>query len=390
MNKFNFNHLLLFIATVIVGVGCDKCDDTDPQDPDDGKKQMFVTSAMTTDTQMTLKSVFFVNERLGYATGGDPLMYPKSRCVILKTVDGGENWNTVWDKTYDHPGVIAESVYATSEDDVFVAYSNAAIFRSGDAGASWEKVCDYSHKKSRLTGIAFSDANNGMAVGNLSNGTEGYILTTSDGGEHWDDPLDPHWRKSSTESNVLKEAVKNNPFSSINFFHGNQMEVTTYLTGGLLNRGVVTSHQKSSDQWNVMEPNNPTAPRFEDLAVEYKFIVAVGSNGVISGNNEKGAMYASKDGAGAQWLPIDYGADNKLKAVGLKNNTIVAVGWNKANNLTKPEFVTVSLDKGDTWQRIQHDHVTAGWEDVFMVSDKKIFMVGSKGLIMKLEINAGS
>jgi len=97
-----------------------------------------------------LNSVFFLNERYGWAAGGCAVpLLDRTRSVVLKTVDGGANWRSITNTMPSH-----------------------------------------------IKHIEFSDPNTGWAIGDSSSSFASGIFFTHDGGQTWQDqPLaDPQQR----------------------------------------------------------------------------------------------------------------------------------------------------------------------------------------------------
>ena len=96
------------------------------------------------------------------------------------TTDGGENWNAInynfgwlWDGTF------------FGSDNIALAGSDGRIYISEDAGQSWtEKIVAPSG--TYISSISFKDSLNGTAVGET-----GLILSTTDGGDTWNQQFSP-------------------------------------------------------------------------------------------------------------------------------------------------------------------------------------------------------
>ncbi|BDD08468.1 hypothetical protein FUAX_09000 [Fulvitalea axinellae] len=397
---------------------CDACQDPDPNPkPEPGDEKKIVITTIATPTDQTLRSIHFLDENIGYAAGGDEdIVSDSTRGVILKTVDGGETWAKVFERKYrindkDDRGVELKgggfemtSVFAKSANEVFATSFLGRIHTSKDGGETWsmqysvegDDVVNFYGRYNVLEDITFFDDNFGVVVGKRGNylGLDpdtGFSAFTMDGGDVWIDILDgdpAEWRRASTNTiNQQEVAMRNNPLTSAKRY-GEKM---LFLTGGLTNKGTLTTCdeytiESQTNKWEVMTPkqDQSNAPKFVDSAIDGDFIVVVGNNGLRSPTTEKGAMFSST--TGKDWQPVPYGGDNKLTAVDVKGQTMVIVGINKGSNTEGPEFVSLSFDRGATWTRIEHDHNTADWKDVYMLSEKKMFMVGAEGLIMKLEV----
>ena len=107
----------------------------------------------------TLQDFSFIDTNNGFAVG--------ARGTILKTTDGGNNWEIVAGATEDD----LYSVSFTDPNTGTVVGNFGAILRTTDGGNHWtiqrDGISDV------LFGVSFTDANNGTAVG-----SDGLILRT--------------------------------------------------------------------------------------------------------------------------------------------------------------------------------------------------------------------
>jgi len=114
----------------------------------------------------TLQDFSFIDTNNGFAVG--------ARGTILKTTDGGNNWELITGETED-------DLYGVSFTDAnigTVVGNFGAILRTTDAGSHWTIQRD--GMSDVLYGVSFTDANNGTAVG-----SDGLILRTTNGGTNW-------------------------------------------------------------------------------------------------------------------------------------------------------------------------------------------------------------
>src|SRR5215475_6101508 len=114
----------------------------------------------------TLQELSFVDTNNGFAVG--------ARGTILKTTDGGINWEII-------PAGTEDDLYSVSflSPNIGTVVGNfGAILRTTDAGSHWAIQRD--GMSDVLFGVSFTDANNGTAVG-----SDGLILRTTNGGTNW-------------------------------------------------------------------------------------------------------------------------------------------------------------------------------------------------------------
>ncbi|HEX8148919.1 MAG TPA: YCF48-related protein [Pyrinomonadaceae bacterium] len=135
-----------------------------------------------TGTFAWLHSVFFVDERRGWAAGG--------KGALLSTSDGGATWESRKPPTEDalrdvffHDAetgwlVCERSIFKPMEKEESVSY----LLKTADGGASWSRVevtrgADVDLK---LAGLRFADREHGWVYGEM-----GALFFTGDGGKSW-------------------------------------------------------------------------------------------------------------------------------------------------------------------------------------------------------------
>src|ERR1043165_4648062 len=114
----------------------------------------------------TLQDCSFVDTNNGFAVG--------ARGTILRTTDGGNNWDILTSGTDDD----LYGVAFTDPNTGTVVGNFGAILRTTDAGNHWTIQRD--GMADVLFGVSFTDANTGTAVG-----SDGLILRTTDAGGSW-------------------------------------------------------------------------------------------------------------------------------------------------------------------------------------------------------------
>ena len=110
-----------------------------------------------------LNSVHFTDQNTGWAVG--------EHGIILNTTDGGTNWNSQTISMWYN----LESVYFTNNNTGWTVGSSGTILKTIDGGINWNS--QISGTTNWLTAVSFTDTVNGIVVG--ENGT---ILRTTNGG----------------------------------------------------------------------------------------------------------------------------------------------------------------------------------------------------------------
>src|SRR4029453_3209285 len=107
--------------------------------------------------------VHFVNSNIGTIVGDDG--------IILRTTDGGNNWDQQTSNTTD----LLYAVHFSDENHgAAVGFLNGTIHRTTDGGQNWTPQT--SGTINQLRAVWFADTNTGTVVGDL-----GTILRTTDG-----------------------------------------------------------------------------------------------------------------------------------------------------------------------------------------------------------------
>lgn len=132
-------------------------------------------------TSMQLNEVKFINANIGFAVGSSSTF----NGVILKTIDGGSNWNI----TYTTNNSILTGLFVLDANNIWVSGSNnttsgGIILKSTDLGFNWisYNTSDFGYNPALfiIYAVHFQDTNLGFAF--CSNET---IIKTIDGGQNW-------------------------------------------------------------------------------------------------------------------------------------------------------------------------------------------------------------
>jgi photosystem II stability/assembly factor-like uncharacterized protein len=137
----------------------------------------FRWQTLATPTRASLRGLAAVSEDIAWATG--------SLATVMKTTDGGRNWQSF---DFDVPDSLQfRDVEAFGADTAYVlsAGSPALIFKTTDGGESWRLQYENSRPGIFLDGMAFWDKQNGLVMGDPLGGSF-VILQTNDGGQNWE------------------------------------------------------------------------------------------------------------------------------------------------------------------------------------------------------------
>lgn len=135
----------------------------------DGGQNWYTTRDNSNTSPSDYFTVYFVNENIGFVTREHNEMY--------KTTDGGENWIEIEgtiDAIYDFHFLDENNGFATGE--------YGATYKTNDGGVTWNYIFFQNGRidNTSMYGIYFQDNNIGYATG-----ARGRIIKTTDGGNTW-------------------------------------------------------------------------------------------------------------------------------------------------------------------------------------------------------------
>jgi photosystem II stability/assembly factor-like uncharacterized protein len=119
-----------------------------------------------------LLKIVFLDEDNGYML---------SDKYLLKTTDKGESWSLL--QPTEH---ILRAMYFINRDTGWVAGGEGVILKTIDGGINWEYQQMNSTEYAVLTSLYFFDESTGWAAGNGLDIRGGVILKTTDGGNNWE------------------------------------------------------------------------------------------------------------------------------------------------------------------------------------------------------------
>ncbi|MFH6768148.1 YCF48-related protein [Gaetbulibacter aquiaggeris] len=116
-----------------------------------------------------LSSVFFIDENVGFISGGF------NQKKVMKTINGGSTWTQVESISFGQIQFINNQIgYAHR-----VGYSNGRMYKTTDGGNTWNISIEVDEE---INAFHFVNENNGYFVGD-----QGLIYKTNDGGTNWEE-----------------------------------------------------------------------------------------------------------------------------------------------------------------------------------------------------------
>jgi photosystem II stability/assembly factor-like uncharacterized protein len=274
-------------------------------------------------------------DQIAYAAGSQYTV--DSEGIIIKTVDGGETWETI----YPLSGTVHSftRIEFVSPLKGFVVGWGNTFMMTEDGGATWVDIAagtDIYY----YSGLNFYDENNGFAMGlNLSNGLDSYI--TNDGGITW---------------NLLTNTTNMAEFASA------YADENTLFTVG--KDQVISKSEDGGENWSII---NTGIQGFYNFEVYFKDL----NNGIVS--TEDGTLLTTHD-SGLTWDSFSTGYHN-FYGLNYVGDHIYAAGTD--------EDVYLSSDNGTTWEMIHNGPPTATFYAIEFFNNGDALICGSQGTMLK-------
>ena len=301
-------------------------------------------------TDQKLHSVYFVNQRVGWAVGGEGIGIPGAHPVILKTTNGGDDWTEQAVSSSVNDNTVLTDVCFASSLNGWAVGSNGVILKTEDGGEIW--TADVSPTGANLYGVSCLDEETAVIGGNagfrLSTGFYGNILRATDG-ETW---TDVH----GDEEGALV-------ISGIYFEDSN----VGWATGSDGTGGVVLKTTNGGESWPTKETLSPTS--LSDISCFEGVCWAVGGASNIYRNAE------------GDWVSFSENEPGLLTGIAfLDSMTGFATGESR---------LIQTLDGGVSWDFASTDISTGtgllpvAWMREVMCKSDVCWAVGNDGTILR-------
>ena len=143
-------------------------------------------------TDDVVRDIFFTDDQNGWLVCEVNVYQLKTieepRAYLMKTTDGGNNWNRIEIKGFDVDSILVRAVFSRNGRG-WTFGEAGSIYTTHDAGENWVKL--QSPTRRLLLGGFFVDNDRGWLVG-----AGATIIQTSDGGETWYQSTLPQVEKS--------------------------------------------------------------------------------------------------------------------------------------------------------------------------------------------------
>ena len=273
---------------------------------------------------------------IAYAAGAQ--FTSNSDGIIIKTIDGGNNWSTI----YPTSGTI-DGIEKIDFIDTMTGYAVGydLFIKTTDGGVTWTDVvvaADVWVYKS----LTFYDASIGIVTA-LTNGGSYEVYTTSDGGLTW---------------NPIANTA-NMPTFTVAYADA----TTLYAVGA---NEVISKSTDSGDTWVEIQSGTPT---FYNLEVFF----TDANTGIVSG--EDGTIHATLDG-GTTWNTYSNGYHNFYALTNIPATGI----WLAAGT---DQDVFYSIDNGVTWNLFHDGENVATFYDMEFFANGRGLICGSQGRMVQ-------
>jgi len=123
-----------------------------------------------------IDELFFIDEQYGWVWGGGRKdQYAEQPGIMLVTVDGGQNWNSV---PFPFEQNVSD-IFFLDRTSAWASSLEGALYRTTDGGLNWTKI-QTKLPEDVFRSLFFVDENSGWGVGRT-----GRIAKTEDGGRTW-------------------------------------------------------------------------------------------------------------------------------------------------------------------------------------------------------------
>lgn len=284
-----------------------------------------------TQTAYRLNDICFVNDTIGYATGGDKF----ADDITLKTSDGGKTWDTC------AAHLSGKAFYAISFRDAahgILGDTDGRLYMTSDSGKNWIEMQSFIWR----TFYAFDYLNDTTIVGVGGGGYNAGLIWRYTISTWWDLIDTPQFQLRDVDfvnekvgyacgySVIMKTQdggftwqltpAKNELFSAICFLN----EKVGYSVG---RTGTIVKTSDGGDTWQTLRNgNNPFNPaiRFNDVAFLSEEIgYVVGDKGIVLKTTDGGKIWKALEKYGkTDWQAIHLWNENKGIIVGSEGTII--------------------------------------------------------------------
>lgn len=282
------------------------------------------------DTVM-IHQIHFINAQTGWAVGTAAWMKPPffssvRADYIFKTTDGGQSWQQgLYNGSIEMPSL--SRIYFANKQLGFALGFNGEVLRSTDGGNTWQNISVVQRSVHHFGGAYFTDALNGYIVG-----ADGVIVQTEDGGASWE-----HYDNKLFNGNIWH----------VHFLNPD--------TGWVVSDArYLIRTTDGGDNWENSGIGGIYTVDFPNAQHGW----AVGEGGAIWHSNDAGESWQLQTGA----------TNNTLKEVKFYNDSL---GWIAGNNITLK-----TTDSGQNWFA---QNLGKGGNEIILQDSLRLWVYGEGG-----------
>jgi photosystem II stability/assembly factor-like uncharacterized protein len=293
-----------------------------------------------------------------------------SNGTIGKSYDSGKTWKWNIIPGFEKRDFRDIEAFDSSTAIAMAVDNPAIILKTTDGGNTWEKVFEHAKEGMFLDAMDFKNKKEGICIGDPvaeKNKKQFYIIRTSDGGDTWKEV--PSKQRPTAQPG---EAIFAASGTNISFFENTDYDYG-FVTGGLVSNLYLTGKkEKQSKKINIpVIKGSETTGTFSMATDGQKNIYCIGGDYKDPGNNFGNYRYTLN--AGITWdsakVNSPYGYRSCVRI--LKDKTLIACGT------TGVDF---AVDGQKEWKKVSDESF-----NVCMVSKgKQVFFAGERGKIGKL------
>lgn len=281
---------------------------------------------LNTGVDLKLRGIYFLNGTTGFVCGGEK----NTLGIILKTTDGGANWQQVFSSS-----LALRDITFINDTLGFACGDSLLIVKTVNGGNTWNKMeLPYTPVIiAPLTSIQFRDATHGFICGG-ENWDKGIALRTIDGGVWWD--YQAFYTTELTENYFINDTLgylaangaifKTTADVLINNMLNIDGDFFTSVCFTSVDEGFVCGYDggiyKTTDAGNNWKKVRKDNSSFSARTHFNKIRFADSQRGFAVGNN--GVVFYSGD-AGETWKQSDNFPDEHLYSVFILNNSSAIV-----------------------------------------------------------------
>ena len=168
---------------------------------------------------VSIRGMSVPSEKVIWASG--------SKGSVVKSVNGGESFEWMQVKGYETRDFRAIHAWDDKEVLIVAVAAPAVILKTLDGGLNWEKVYENEDTSMFLDAVAFKDDKVGTVIGDPINDTI-FLLNTEDKGAHWNKVNGGFWKSKVQEGEAF--------FASSNSNIVYDFQSTYFVTGGMKSR----------------------------------------------------------------------------------------------------------------------------------------------------------